>query len=114
MRGEILRPQIIACEVAPQLLVAEDLNLLEKVLRGEENVTALAKLVRRRIADEERELPALNLSLALKYVEKREGEARSYLVKAKKVGEAWLKLAYEDLMRSLRESIRAAHGKCGS
>ncbi|RLF03998.1 MAG: hypothetical protein DRK00_07675 [Thermoprotei archaeon] len=107
--GGLLEPGVFKSVVAPQLLIAEDLELLERVIEGELELPELKELKRRWVPGEDGLLPSVNLEPVVNRLERAGGEwAAKYLREVKRVSLAWLRIAYGKLLEELTDALSEA------
>ncbi|MCD6357108.1 MAG: M28 family peptidase [Thermoproteales archaeon] len=107
--GGLLEPGVFKSVVAPQLLIAEDLELLEKALNGELEPLKLRELRLRWVPGEDGTLPSIDLEPVASYLERADSEsAARYLREVKRVSIAWLEVAYRELLEELVEVLGEA------
>lgn len=105
--GELLEPRILVSKAFPQLLIAEDLELVEKAARGEVELAELSKLKRRWTAKTVCELPAAAVGYLMPFLARAGSEgAREYLKRVKVSNVKWLARSYIELLELLRQLQR--------
>jgi len=104
--GGLLEPGVFRAAIAPQLLIAEDLELLDEVLKGGSEVSKLRELKRRWVPGEDGLLPSIDLEPVMSYVVRvRREEALEYLREVRRVALSWLELAYRELLKELKGAL---------
>lgn len=106
--GEWVEPSLLRCSAFPELLVVDDWELIERVGRGEEHFSSLAKLRQRWTVGRVQSLPSIPLHYALPSLQRREEALGAYLAAVKSVAKAWLEQAYEVLAAQLGELVGGA------